>query len=367
MKIQKKSVKKTVILAITIFIFLAILSCGSASDKKNYCSLDSKFQGITFNYTHTSLPLTQPPLIAGMHTDEKTTNLLDQLLDDLIEKTRIADFTVAIGIPGNGIWTRTKLSSPTYDHIQAQEHSIFWWMSVGKVFTSVLIHQLIDEGKLSLDDPISIWFPEIENSNFILIQHLLTHTSGIYSFQEDTRLREGNHYRSPYELLDIALSHDALFCPGTKWSYSNTNYVILGLILEKIEKKSYAELISERITIRTGMKSSYALHANEFPNNLILRKNGNTNLDGDIPSLPYSAGNIVSNSEDMITFLQSILTGKLISAAHLESIVLNTYPMFDNGEYYGRGLMLYKIEQKNSSLQDRSWRRNTKRECNYCV
>lgn len=329
---------------LVIFSCFVLLSCGSTSSKQNLCSADEKFQGVTFSYADTNLPLTQPMLIAGQGVGTKTANTLALSLESIIAKTQISNFTVAIGIPGKGIWTSTRLSNPTYDRIANEEPSIFWWMSVGKAFTSVLIHQLINEGKLSMDDPISIWFPEIENADIILIRHLLTHTSGIYSFQEDIKFRESTGYKSPYELLDIALSHAPLFCPGTRWSYSNTNYVLLGLILEKLEKKTFAELVSERITSRMGMKSSYALNANEFPNNLILNSTH-------VPSLPYAAGNIVSDSQDMVIFLQAVLTGKLIGTDYLKNILINTYPMFDTGEYYGKGLMLYKIKAEGSVLQ----------------
>ena len=98
--------------------------------------------------------------------------------------------------------------------------------------------QYVEEGRLSLNDRVIRWFQEYPNATAITIDHLLSHTSGIYSFQNDPGMQERLGYHSPEELIEIARAHGNGFCPGEYWSYSNTGYVMLGRIIEQLEGKA---------------------------------------------------------------------------------------------------------------------------------
>lgn len=120
--------------------------------------------------------------------------------------------------------------------------------SVTKTFTSVVILQLVEEKKLTLDTKLSRFFPTIQNSGDITIENLLNHSSGIYSFTNDADY--SIYAKSPKtrsELLKKIKAGKPAFEPGEKAEYSNSNFVILGWIIEDVTKKSYAENIDSRI------------------------------------------------------------------------------------------------------------------------
>lgn len=112
--------------------------------------------------------------------------------------------------------------------------------SITKVYTVVLIMQLIEEGKLKLDDKLSSYFPKIDGSKKITIQHLLTHQSGIYSFDNDYVLGDTESWiykpQSKDDMLKRFYSYKLQFEPGSKTAYSNTAYALLGYIIEDISK-----------------------------------------------------------------------------------------------------------------------------------
>jgi len=209
---------------------------------------------------------------------------------------------------------------------------------VGKLINSTIVHQLILEGKLSFDDKLSKWFPDIENANKITIEQLLTHTNGIYSFNYDPAVHASKESFSSEELLEIAKSHDNLFEPGEQWFYTNTGYLLLSFIIEKIESKAFAQVVKERIS--KPLKLNTLRAAIKDDPNLALAHNKGAVIHEDYSTL-LDAGGFVSNSKDMATFLSALLTGKIIPIKEVYAMMKDLYPMFDKGHYYGRGIMLY--------------------------
>ena len=126
-------------------------------------------------------------------------------------------------------WRCSKMNWPSLENILPNAvPRWFWFASDGKAFTAVVVQQLVEEGKLKFDDKLARWFPDYPNARVITIDHPLTHTSGIYSFQADSGLlRAKPGYKTPEELIAVALTHGNAFCPGEYWSYSNTGYVML--------------------------------------------------------------------------------------------------------------------------------------------
>ncbi len=160
-----------------------------------------------------SLPI-NTKYIFDKKTDNTTENELNQKIDELFNKYDIAGITATILIPEKGIWTITRgfISKP--DNKVINDSTVFYWASVSKLITSTIIHQLISENKLSFNDKLSRWFPDIQNSKKITIEQLLTHTNGIYSFNYDSTVHFSNKHFSPEELLNIAKSKKNLFKPG---------------------------------------------------------------------------------------------------------------------------------------------------------
>jgi len=265
---------------------------------------------------------------------------LNQKIDELFVKHHIAGISATILLPQKGFWeiNRGYVSKP--DNIPVDKDTVFFWASVGKLITSTIVHQLILEGKLSFKDKLSKWYPNIQNANKITIEQLLTHTNGIYSFNVDPNVHGNEQNFSSEELLEIAKSHENLFESGEYWSYTNTGYLLLSFIIEKIESKTLSRVVADRISKPLKLKTLKIPTKNEP--NLALAHNKNRVIDEDY-SVILGAGGFVSNSKDMAVFLSALLTGKIIPTNNVHAMMKNLYPMFDEGLYYGRGIMLYEI------------------------
>jgi CubicO group peptidase (beta-lactamase class C family)/uncharacterized protein YneR len=133
--------------------------------------------------------------------------------------------------------------------------SIFQVGSLTKQFTAAVIMQLVQEKKLSLKDPLSKYFPGFKNGDKIHIEHLLTHTSGIFNYTNDSMIMNKDvtmHY-SQQQIVDIFRNYPPDFEPGEKFNYSNSGYSLLGYIIEKVTKKPYEKVMRERIFQPLGM------------------------------------------------------------------------------------------------------------------
>jgi len=122
--------------------------------------------------------------------------------------------------------------------------------SITKTFTAVVVLQLVGEGALKLDDPVTEWLPDLPAS--ISLRQLLNHTSGLYNYTDDLPEPEGivrDRYvhRDPRDSLRVGLEKPRLFEPGASWSYSNTNYIALGLLIEALTGNAYGDEVARRI------------------------------------------------------------------------------------------------------------------------
>jgi D-alanyl-D-alanine carboxypeptidase len=200
--------------------------------------------------------------------------------------------------------------------------------SVTKSFTVTVLLQLVDEGLLSLDDPLEKFFPEIRNSD-ATVRELANMTSGIFHYTEDTEfvlelLEDLLRKWSPFELVDVADSNVPYFLPGGGWHYSNTNTVILGLIIEQITGNSIGHEIQSRIIEPLGLTGTL------YPAN------------PDMPE-PFSRGYGLLDPEvgfEDITF--SSPTGSAASGAMISKL----RDLRKWGEALGRGALLSEETQK---------------------
>ena len=271
-------------------------------------------------------------------------NELDDNISNIISQQGINGISITMLIPDKGIWQFDTGYVSMEDNVLVDTASVFYWASVGKLITSTIIHQLISEQKLESTDKLSTWFPQFQFAEQITISHLLNHTNGIYSFNNDSAFHYSNLFHTPSELLDISLSESNLFDPGQYWSYSNTGYLLLALISENIEAKSFAQIVEERISQPENIPSLRALEQNELPNNLALAHNQGNVVETHY-SMPLGAGNIVSNSKDMSFFFKALLTGQYLPITTVHNMLYELYPMFDIGQYYGSGIMLYDFNE----------------------
>jgi D-alanyl-D-alanine carboxypeptidase len=208
--------------------------------------------------------------------------------------------------------------------------------SISKMFTSVMIFQLIDENKLSLDTKLSAYFPEIPNAEKISIKDLLNHHSGIHNFtNDDSYLTWHTSARSQKEMTDLIKAAKPDFEPGSSAAYSNSNYVLLGYIIEKITKKDYAANLKERVADKIGLRDTYYggkidLSKNECYSFSCLGKDWNKEMETDM-SIPHGAGSVVSTTHDLTAFISALFNNKLISKRSLDE-------MMAEEDHYGKGM-----------------------------
>ncbi len=207
--------------------------------------------------------------------------------------------------------------------------------SITKTFTATLVMKAVEENKLNLSDKLSRFYPEIKNAEKISIEHLLNHRSGIHNITNlPDYLSWNQNAMTQLEIIAKIKNSGNDFEPGFKTSYSNSGYILLGYILEKIYDKSYGELLKEKITQPLGLNATYyggkidpkKMEAFSYTLENPLIKSAETDL-----SIPAAAGAMVSTSTDLLQFIQSLFSHKIISEKSLSQMITMT----DN---YGFGI-----------------------------
>ncbi|MDR3627367.1 MAG: serine hydrolase, partial [Ignavibacteriaceae bacterium] len=197
-----------------------------------------------------------------LHNEQSLKTKADSLLKYFYDNDKLMG-SVTISKAGKVVYEK----AVGYSHITANDKILetmdtrYRIGSISKMFTAVMIFQLIDEKKLSLDVPLSKYFPGIPNSDSITIGNMLNHHSGLYNFTNDSEYAA--YHTSPKtedEMLKIFENHKPEFNPDEKGAYSNTNYVLLGYIIEKITGDSYASQLKKRIIDKIGLDNTYYGH-----------------------------------------------------------------------------------------------------------
>jgi D-alanyl-D-alanine carboxypeptidase len=256
-------------------------------------------------------------------------------LDRLFDTMRIAAKTQALGIAvgrvGEGLWSR----------IEAPAGKRLWWASAGKAFVAVTVLQLVEEGKLSLDDPASRWIKGLPNGDAVTVRDLLAHTGGLFSANEDLRVHAKPHYLPPEETVAILRRHGAMFCPGANWRYSNSGYDLLAAIVEAVDHRPLSEAIEARIAKPLGLNSIVVLRPGQ-PARDIVPPALSSGTPTDISTVG-AGGPIAGDPADMVRFWSALLAGKLLRPATVKDMFGQLYPMFDPGTWYGLGVMVLDV------------------------
>lgn len=275
-----------------------------------------------------------------LHTQAQDLKQLDTYLETLFKHSKIMG-NLAISKDGQTIYNK----SVGYQTIGNQgntpitEQSKFRIGSITKTFTAVMIFQLIDEGKIEIDDKLSKYFPQLPNAENITIKNLLNHSSGLFDITQDENFNE-QQKSTRNQMLEIINSHKQNFKAGRKHEYCNTNYLLLGYILEDIECLSYGEVLNNRIVKKLNLTNTYHgdvidRSKNEclsyyFEDDASLHEANQADM-----SNPGGAGAIVSNPSDILVFINALFSGKLISKHSLD--IMTTV----KGEY-GSGILSAK-------------------------
>ena len=224
-----------------------------------------------------------------------------------------------------------------------------------KTFVAVVVMQMVQEGKVGLDEPIEIYLPglikgEGIDGSKITVRQLLQHTSGLPDFDETLFgttdvFQYRYHYVTPRDVLDSALSKPAQFEPGTQWKYTNTNYIVLGMLIERVSQRPVGEQIDERIVKKLGLSHTYFPAQGEekirgtHPQGYHLNGEGKlediTEID---PTWGWAAGAMVSTPSELNTFFQAVLDGRLLTQASIQEMKKGV-DIGSGGRVYGLGLI----------------------------
>ncbi|MET9921198.1 serine hydrolase domain-containing protein [Streptomyces sp. NPDC006435] len=278
------------------------------------------------------------------------------------------DAAVAEGVPGavaqardgRGRWADTAGKRKRVDRFRVA--------SVTKTFTATVLLQLQAEGRLDLDDPVEKWLPSVvrghgHDGRKITVRRLLNHTSGIYNYAKDPAFREKvfgpgflqHRYDTwtPKQLVAISMTHEPDFAPGAGWNYSNTNFVLAGMIVEKVTGRPYGKAIENRII------EPLKLHATSVPGTDPRMPEPNSRAysrlspgtDGPVhdvtefdPSIAGASGEMVSDANDLQTFYRALLRGRLLPEAEMREMT-DTVSISPDlpGVGYGLGLMWQRL------------------------
>ena len=229
-----------------------------------------------------------------------------------------------------------------------------------KTFVAVVVMQMVQEGKVGLDEPIETYLPglikgEGVDGSKITVRQLLQHTSGLPEYNDtylSSRAAESEnmqHYVPPRDLLDTALGKPAQFEPGTQWKYTNTNYIVLGMLIERVSQRPVGEQIDERIVKKLGLSHTYFPAPGEekirgtHPQGYHLSAGGKlediTEMD---PAWGWAAGAMVSTPSELNTFFQAVFDGRLLTQASIDEMkngAVDASSYLGPGTVYGLGLI----------------------------
>jgi len=251
--------------------------------------------------------------------------MLDSLFSILAEKDK-AMVSVAIS-KNNQILYQKAIGFASINekgNVPATTQTRYRIGSITKTFTATMIFQLIDEGKLTLSETLNTYFPSVKNSEKITVSNLLNHRSGIHNFLGDSEIFQYLTLpKTSVEMVGIISKNKPDFEPGAKTEYSNSNYVLLGYIIEKLTGKTYSQNLDQRIVSKLKLKETYYggkadLAKNESFSYKLMGKwmqQPETDL-----SIPAGAGAIVSTPSELNQFVAALFAGKLVKPGSLEQM-----------------------------------------------
>lgn len=231
---------------------------------------------------------------------------------------------VSISNSDGKIWEKSAgLSDRSFEITTSTNHK-FRIGSITKQFTAVAILKLVEDQKLSLDETINKYFPELKGGKQITIEHLLTHTSGIqdYTTKPKWLSKYSKLFTDPQEVYDFIKNDSLRFSPGSQYEYNNSGYHLLGLIIQKVSGMSYPDYLQKTILDPLKMNNTLSLDSEEVIKNMAQGYNTfgeNVSYPDFVhPAQPFSSGSLVSTAEDLQKWYKGLMDGLIISKDNLD-------------------------------------------------
>jgi D-alanyl-D-alanine carboxypeptidase len=268
---------------------------------------------------------------------------------------------------GRGTWSGTAGVGDLRTGEPRSERDRYRVGSITKTFVATVLLQLEAEGRLSLDDTVEQWLPGLvaghgHDGGRITLRQLLNHTSGVHDYTSDEGFARAYFTKdgffehrydtvTPRELVAVAMAHEPDFAPGTSWNYSNTNYVLAGLVIEEATGRPYGEEVCRRIieplglraTSFPGTRTGLPRPSSRAYSKLAPTATGPTyDVTRLNPSLAGASGEAVSSSADLNRFSTALFRGRLLPAKQLAEMTA-TVPARDGADY-GLGLIKRRLD-----------------------
>jgi D-alanyl-D-alanine carboxypeptidase len=235
---------------------------------------------------------------------------------------------------------RTLVSGPS----KADAKSLHRVGSVTKTFTAAVILSLVKDGVLGLDDKLSKWVPNVTGGDGITLRQLLDHQSGLFNYTDDTAFEKTapTTVYTPRQLVDVSLRNPVYFAPGTSWHYSNTNFILLGMVAEAAGQAKLGVLIRTRVLEKAGLTATFFDGEEALGGTLAPAQN---TQGGDAtkvidPSWAWAAGSIVATPGDLAIWIEKVGSGTFYDAAQQKDL-LTTVPTGQANLDYGLGIIVF--------------------------
>lgn len=266
-------------------------------------------------------------------TDAGRTARLQAVLDEAVDEHGLVGLQACVRTP-EGAWCGTGGTADPGRRDPLLGDHLFRIGSITKIFVAALVLGMADDGLLDVEDPLSKYIPEFPGAAGITLEQLLANTSGIFSFHESYRflgrvmLASFFHCRpvSPLDAIEAAVARAPDFEAGTEYHYSNTGWVILGLIAERAAGRPVAELLRERLFEPLGLEETLFSTGDDLPERLVngvdrglvpvgTRKIDARNTYWDIVS--FTSGAMITNAEDLSRFMDALFHGRVLAPESL--------------------------------------------------
>lgn len=295
--------------------------------------------------SHSSAPTAQGPAQTSLGAT------VDALAHAQMQQYGIPAMTIALAKQGSMLYLQAYGISDLASQTPAQRTTIFEIGSISKQFTAALIMKLVEQGRLKLDDSMARYLPQYGFAPAITIRMLLNHTSGLADFTNFPQLGQWiSNGVSESTVLTAVRQAGLQFQPGTQYAYSNSNYFVLGSIIENLTNQSFAGNLAQYIFQPLSLSSTYYQLP---PANL--SATGYTNKgSGLVPaqlwnrSAAFAAGALSSNVYDLIAWDSALVGGKVVSAASFQQMITpNGFTLDSQGDSYGFGLVIGKFNRRS--------------------
>ncbi|MFI1977848.1 serine hydrolase domain-containing protein [Streptomyces wedmorensis] len=274
---------------------------------------------------------------------------LDKAIEEVRKQAGIPGVVVGVWMPGKGRYVRATGVANTATGEPMRKDSVVRIGSETKTFTVTALLQLVDDGKVGLDDPIAKYVKGVRNGRNITLRHLAEMRSGLFPYTSDPDfihdlLSDPHRSYTPQEALAYGMKHKNTFKPGAKFEYSNSNLVLLGLVIEKVTGRRLADVVHQRVLRPSHLRHTLFPSGAEFPEP---HPRGYTDqtLTGAVadatdwnPSWAWAAGAMISDLEDLRRWAKILATGELLSPA-TQAQRMKTLPTGFPGTSYGLGIL----------------------------